>query len=231
MMEKNLYPFIPKSLYAMINILDVGELMRGFRTLTIALIVLMSLLGIASAAVWIETTASDFSDGTLNDVVIVENLPLDDGSIILAKENDQYKSQGIYTSNIYDTKKPRNYNALAWVSWDIIKPDSTSVKFQINTSYQAEDGTIYTTGFLGPDGSSNSWYEHPGVINSIHDGYSQIQYRAKLETLDPSKTPKLRMVIITYSNKPVPPVPELATWMLLTIGLAGFIGLARFRRQ
>ncbi len=135
-----------------------------------------------------------------------------------------YSLSGMLESHTYDTGRPRQfYN----ISWNITASDGiTAVKFQIRTTHD-----YYDTGFVGPDGTSTSYYAtSPAPINNTHNGYSKVQYKAFLSSNDVGKTPVLHDIRITYSENEVPPVPEPSTLALISVGLILFICISGFKR-
>ncbi len=104
--------------------------------------------------------------------------------------NAHYPS-GILESSIHDCGGSASFGAIVWQS---AIPSGTEVKFQIATN---NDNSTWN--FAGPDGASNTYYTTSGTpIWSGHDGDRYIRYKAYLQTADPSQTPELKQVWITY---------------------------------
>jgi hypothetical protein len=189
-------------------------------------------ISIASAAKLEEDSYLDFSDGTGVNVNVIDEGG-GDGSIVLSQG-----SSGTYTSNWYNAGAPRKYNQ---INWQAEIPVGTSIKFQIRTR---ENG--YVLGPIGPDGTMDSYYTASGSsISNLHEGYSEIQYIAYLSTTDTSKTPKIKMVQIDYSDEavspiivpfgsssppPIAPVPEPLSIVLVGVGLIALLGLYIFKK-
>ena len=103
-----------------------------------------------------------------------------------------YYSHGYLISCIHDTGNATDF---ATISWNATLLNKTSVKFQIASSI---DGINWTE-FVGPDGSNLSYYISSGEeIWNGHDGARYIKYIAYLETSQPSTTPVLHDVTISY---------------------------------
>jgi hypothetical protein len=80
------------------------------------------------------------------------------------------------------------------ISWDSQTPGVTDLRFQIATN---NDGLTWS--FVGPDGTSTTYYETSGAgIWSGHDGRRYIRYKAYLRTTDSSQTPEFEEIRITY---------------------------------
>jgi hypothetical protein len=79
---------------------------------------------------------------------------------------------------------------------------ANSVKFQIATG---NDPATTTWHWFGPDGTSASYYTTlNSAINTIHNGDRYVRYKLYLATADPSVTPKVSSVSITYSTACMP---------------------------
>ena len=96
-------------------------------------------------------------------------------------------------SSSFDTgSKNTNYTTINW------EPASqnagATVQFQIATNN--DDATW---NFVGPDGTSNTYFTSPGAsINSLNDNNRYIRYRAYLSTTDNTKNPTITNVGINY---------------------------------
>ena len=115
-------------------------------------------------------------------------------------------SSGTLISSPYDTSD--SANVVAKIQWTATTPASTTIKFQIRTS---PDGSNWTD-WCGPDDPDNStttcststYFIDPSggepIDEMFKDGQNDrwIQYKVILETEDPTKTPVLDDVSITY---------------------------------
>jgi hypothetical protein len=107
-----------------------------------------------------------------------------------------YYSLGEYISPTIDTTRPHNFSTL---QFNIQKPTSTDIKFQLSSS---QDGITWTD-FLGPDGTNSTFYTISGqTINPIHTGHRYIRYKAILETTNNTSTPSLNDITINYQYFP-----------------------------
>jgi hypothetical protein len=110
---------------------------------------------------------------------------------------EYYPSIDHLTSSPYNTTDPDNI--VAKIEWAHNSPDGTNIKFQVRTS---PDNLVWTS-WLGPDGTSDSYFEDSGggesmpseVSDAINDQW--MQYRVYLES-DGMDTPVLDAVTMTY---------------------------------
>lgn len=112
-------------------------------------------------------------------------------------EGAVYATAGTFTSTVFDTGMTSNnfYNVLATAT----TPQNTLLRLQIRSSNDAAQ--LLTLPFLGPDGTSISYYS-PNQNISIHSSISNkryIQYKIFLES-DSNATPSLDKVEINYQN-------------------------------
>ncbi len=118
-----------------------------------------------------------------------------------------YYASGDLTSSAFDT----GYD-LAWdwgtISFTISEPSSTNIQFQIRTA--ATPGGLSSATWYGPTGTGDYYTTSGTAINSVHDGYRWIQYKAYFSGPGAS-TPTLSDVSITYS----------AQSLILTIQIIG----------
>lgn len=120
----------------------------------------------------------------------------------LAPGSAPYNASGYLISSVFDTGTDQTtYTTL---NWQATTEDATSVKFQIATSSTNDENTVWT--FMGPDGSSSSYYEVTGTtINSANNNMRYMRYKVFLATNDSQKTPMLSSVSINYvSGCPTP---------------------------
>jgi hypothetical protein len=107
-----------------------------------------------------------------------------------------YYSSGEYISPAIDTTRPHNFSIL---QFNIQKPTSTDIKFQLSSS----EDSITWTDFLGPDGTTSTFYTTSGqTINPIHTGHRYIRYKAFFETTNNTLTPSLNDITINYQYFP-----------------------------
>ncbi len=127
-----------------------------------------------------------FDDGNID----TDEVPL---GARLAKVNNDYVAEGILISSTFDTGT--SATAYTTLSWQPTSQDpETQVKFQIATNNDNE-----TWDFLGPDGTSNSYYATPGTtMSSANNNKRYLRYKAFLSTENPAKTPVLTSITINY---------------------------------
>ncbi len=95
------------------------------------------------------------------------------------------------------TDKTKFYN----LSFESEKPDRTDIYFQLATNNDNQ-----TWNFVGPDGTSNSFYTLENqAINPLHNNSRYLRYKVYLRTEDSSQTPKLKEISIYFSSPCVPP--------------------------
>ncbi len=124
------------------------------------------------------------------------------GEIKLSGALGIYDSAGQITSSTFDTGSASNFHQLLWLPAD--QPAGagpTSVRMQIATNNDAT-----TWNFLGPDGTSASYYTSANSnINSIHDGDRFIRYKTYLSTANSTSTPNISDISFTFSSECTPP--------------------------
>ncbi|MFA5127027.1 MAG: hypothetical protein WC465_03450 [Patescibacteria group bacterium] len=121
-------------------------------------------------------------------------------AIISTEDTDcQYASAGMLESSTFDTGT--STVAYNWIRWSGLEPLGTNIKFQIATS-QNQAGPW---NFLGPDGSSNTYYTNASqeYINyQSHLNQRYLRYRLYLDTSSELQVPILEDVTISYSIYP-----------------------------
>ena len=81
------------------------------------------------------------------------------------------------------------------IAWDALLPPGTSVRVQLRSANFP--GWINDRPFIGPDGTTDSFYQNSGQsLSRAHSGQRFIQYRVLLGTDDPGLSPILEEVII-----------------------------------
>lgn len=117
----------------------------------------------------------------------------------------QFSTSGTFESQTFDASSEVAFNRI-FVSAD--KPSSSDIKYQIAVSdANQQTGTCsgISFNFLGPGGSTNSYYASDSVIflNSDGLGYENpgqcFKYKAFLSTQDPTQTPVLYDITVNYS--------------------------------
>ena len=86
----------------------------------------------------------------------------------------------------------------ATISWNAEKPPGTEIKFQIRTAKSQPE--LSCDSFIGPDGSTESYFETSGdSLTGINDD-SWIQYKVYLLTSYPAQTPYMNDVTISVNS-------------------------------
>lgn len=96
-------------------------------------------------------------------------------------------------------------------SWVGDKPENTSIKFQI-----AGNNDNLNWNFIGPDGTSDSFFENPSFSLNQFNGNRFLRYKVYLKTDDQSVTPVLDEIKIGYSSNCLS--PGQAIFQNLSIG-------------
>ena len=111
----------------------------------------------------------------------------------LIKNGSSYVSSGSLISSSFDSGSiTTSYTNLLWQPTS--QNHSTFVKFQIATN---NDNATWH--FLGPDGTTNTYYTIPGTaISTTNNTGRYIRYKALLSTSDGSETPALSSITINY---------------------------------
>jgi prepilin-type N-terminal cleavage/methylation domain-containing protein len=118
------------------------------------------------------------------------------GLVIVGTTITGVNTSGTYVSEKFDTGSDNPvYN---FIGWDAETPPGGSVKFQVRTSGTSSglDSAIW----VGPDGTSSTYYEIPRTIIALDPGKTgsrYFQYKAFL-TSDGVSTPTLEEVRINY---------------------------------
>ena len=116
-----------------------------------------------------------------------------------------HAAAGILVSEVHDTKLVSRFGSL---SWHADLPPGTSVSFETRTGNVGE-----------PDETWSAWsasQSDPSPATVASPPARFIQYRAKLSTTDPRRTPELRSVSLSYRTSNLSPeitrleVPDLS---------------------
>jgi hypothetical protein len=105
---------------------------------------------------------------------------------------------GNFISVQYDTSTNSSFKR---ISWSAMNSPNTNIKLQLRTS-NTKSG-LNTKSFVGPGGKSTNYYIASGSkIWSGHTPARWIQFKVYFNTNNPSETPRLRNITITYNNLP-----------------------------
>jgi len=110
----------------------------------------------------------------------------------LSKIGNNYSSFGSLVSSTFDTGT--NSTVYTTINWQPTSQDSeTSIRFQV-----AANNDDLTWNYLGPDGTSQTYYTVPGTTIKGIDNNRYMRYKVFLSTTNASKTPVLTSVSINY---------------------------------
>ena len=104
---------------------------------------------------------------------------------------------GTYISAPYDTGSECDFLALSWFAKT---PQNTEITIQLRTADTEE--ALATQPFIGPDGTSGSFYTSPTAIWDGHYGDRWVQYIAYFNLTVVDKSPSLEDLTITYNCLP-----------------------------
>ncbi|HMO78863.1 MAG TPA: prepilin-type N-terminal cleavage/methylation domain-containing protein [Candidatus Paceibacterota bacterium] len=127
------------------------------------------------------------------------------GQISLSQFAGNYQSSGFLESAIFDTGTSTNFSNIFWDPADqpVLSGDE-SLKIQFATNQEITATTTWN--FLGPDGTSETFYTTSGQpISASHFGDRYFKYKIYMETDDNSVTPILSNISITFSENFLPP--------------------------
>jgi hypothetical protein len=109
----------------------------------------------------------------------------------------QFATVGRLVSEVHDTRLVSRFGTL---SWRALQPPGTSITFQTRTGNVGD-----------PDETWSDWSPeqgHPAVARVASPPGRFVQYRVKLATADPRRTPELRSVALSYRTANL--APEIA---------------------
>jgi prepilin-type N-terminal cleavage/methylation domain-containing protein len=142
--------------------------------------------GGAGQSDWDNSTMYYQDDGNIG----VQGVPA--GVRLASGGGSSYVASGVLTSSGFDTgATSTSYTTLNWQPTS--QDASTTLKFQIATNN--DDATW---NYLGPDGTSNTYYTVPGTTITSTSSGEYVRYKAFLSTTDPNKTPILTSTSINY---------------------------------
>ena len=144
--------------------------------------------GGSGQANFLDNTKYFYDDGNVN----VNTIPL---GLRLAGIGSSYISNGSLESSIFNTGTDQtSYTTLNWQPTS--QNPATSIKFQIAASNTNDENTTWN--YLGPDGTSSTYYTVPGTTIANENNNRYTRYKVFLSTTDSSKTPVLTSVNINY---------------------------------
>ncbi|MFP4112162.1 MAG: hypothetical protein ACLFPQ_01170 [Candidatus Woesearchaeota archaeon] len=135
------------------------------------------------------TTMQDFSEGIFEGT----NDTINPGSLNLEWNGTNYSSIGNWSSPIINLGHRANLSAIAF-NYDMT--GSAWLGIQIRS---AENASLLIGEFLGPDGTTGSYYESSQELGNFHHDHEVFQLRVYLNTSNTSISPELEDVSIIYS--------------------------------
>ncbi len=123
--------------------------------------------------------------------------------VIEGGSGGRFTSEGSFTSEIFDAQYPVTFN---YILPDFLEPSQTTMTYQVAVA-EAVSGSC--TGadyqFVGPDGTSSTFFQGEGPIALDDDGAGYenpaqcFRYRVYFETLEQTNSPVLEQVTVNYS--------------------------------
>ena len=112
---------------------------------------------------------------------------------------------GTLESSIFDTGTTSNFYSLNWSpSSQPVLAGATPVGFQFATAPSSTPNGPWN--FLGPDGTSNTYYTVPGTpISSVNNSGEYARYETYVTTKTATVTPSVNDVSFTYTSGCIPP--------------------------
>jgi uncharacterized repeat protein (TIGR01451 family) len=117
-----------------------------------------------------------------------------------------FAASGNLISSLKDSNPPVGFTT-TWttLSFNGATPAGTTLRFQVAASNSA----IGPFNFVGPDGTSATFFTTSGASLGQFTGLRYLEYKAYLSTTDSTATPTLNDVTVCYSVVPPPP-PDLS---------------------
>ncbi len=110
--------------------------------------------------------------------------------VVYTYQQLEFYRSGTFTSRSYDAGKAVNVTRLYF---DAEIPTNTSIRFQVAAN---DDNTTWN--FVGPDGTSNSYFTTSGQAMQTKLSGRFVKYKAYLETNNTNLTPRLRKVAVYF---------------------------------
>jgi len=133
---------------------------------------------------WSQTSVSDFSADTLVNTSVTNTAG---GEVQLTPG----QSSGTLTSTSFDATKSVGFN---YLSFNTSIPSGTDLKFQI-----ASNNDNLTWNYVGPDGTSSSFFTSPGQIPYSQINGRYFRYQVSFSTTN-SSSAVLNDITLTYSQ-------------------------------
>ncbi len=146
--------------------------------------------------------------------------------IRLMKFAGQYVPAGVLESSTFDTGKPTTaYTTLSWMPTS--QSASTSVAFQIATN---NDNATWN--YLGPDGTSATYYTVPGTtINATSSNQRYVRYKAYLSSTSTSTTPVVSNINLNYVSGCAAPGQAMFSGLAAGTGYSLIVSMPGYTTQ
>ena len=159
-------------------------------------------------AQWVQTTVHDFEEGELDCLVLEAT---GDGELALAQEQEGLLCpRGVFTSRMLETSVLFNVVGSAW---DVEKPMGTTFQLELRISSDGAQWDDWTLVSADEDGFGSEPLQHGNLIEVAPSRY--VQYRLTLGTFEPSVSPLVREVVLTFMNTTEGPTVNEARAMII----------------
>lgn len=127
------------------------------------------------------------------------------GSISLKDGFGQYSLFGTLESSIFDTGDENNFYEISWSPQSQpLGIGSNGVRIQLASNREITPTSTWS--FIGPDGTSGTYYSVPGTpISTDHNGDRYLKYKIFLSTESATVTPMISDVSVAYTSGCTPP--------------------------
>lgn len=158
--------------------------------------------GFISQSSWVGGGGQEmFSDKTKYSSALNTDTTSATNGIKLQNVFGTYLASSTLVSSTFDTGDLSNFYQLSWSpQTQPAQTGASSTRFQIATN---NDNSTWN--FLGPDGTSESYYSgNGGSISSAHNNMRYLRYKAYLQTSNTAYTPNVSSVSVTFSSACTP---------------------------
>ncbi len=147
-----------------------------------------------------QATSTDLTKYFSSDGNIEINDPA--GDLVLKKFFEDYSPSGVLESSSFDTGAPGNFQKIQWNPIDQpVDVGVPNVRIQLATN---NDGGTWN--FLGPDGTSGTYYTVDNQnINPINNNRQYLRYKIFMDTASTTFTPNVSNISFTFSSLCTPP--------------------------
>ena len=133
------------------------------------------------------------------------------GSLQLRRSGGTYATEGWLESSTFDMGTSTDFATISWLpGTQDSRLGTNPVRMQVATNLEVTATSTWS--FVGPDGTSSSYYTTPGLsLHSSHDGDRYLRYRIFLSRSTQNRTPTISDVSFSYSSECSPPGQALFT--------------------